>query len=158
MYKITYLKSWQYTVSYNSSKGDFALTGKGQWVQWKFSAPKDVAKAFAGVPPVDRNDSTKLWTSILNFGRWNFETETSECGYNSPIGIHMIRWKLVQWTIIPGLAELLVAIALRTNFKIVSRFGRGNSVQYKPRELAAMRDPSYRTFWRTVMANNLLNC
>lgn len=67
-------------------------------------------------------------------------------GHNSPIGIHMSCWKLAQWKIGPGLAEnleLFIAIALRTNFKILFEFGWGNTEPFKLYEMATMNNSVY---------------
>jgi hypothetical protein len=82
---------------YDSSKEEFTVTGIGQHFQWKFSAPKDVAKAFAGVPPKDRKDSIKIYNDIADLGWWNYEIDTSMNSHNSHVDIHMSCWKLAQW-------------------------------------------------------------
>ena len=131
---------------YDSSKGEFTLTGIGWRSQWKFSAPKDATKAFAGVPPEDRKDFTKIYSNTTDFGWRNFEIDTSMNGHNSPIGIHMSCWKLAQWQIGSGLAdnlELFIAIALLTNFKILSKFGWGNTEPFKLYKMATMNNSRY---------------
>jgi hypothetical protein len=58
-------------------------------------------------------------------------------------------WKLVQWKLGPGVAqnlELFIAIALRTNFNILSKFGNGNVHPFRLYEMAAMNNSRYGTY------------
>lgn len=113
----------------------------------KLSAPKDAAKAFAGVPPENRKDFTKIYHSIGDLCWWNYDLGTKS--RHSPVGIHMSCWKLVQWKLGPGVAknlELFIAIALQTNFNILSKFGFGTVYPWRLYEMATMNNSRYGTY------------
>ncbi|KAH8701723.1 hypothetical protein BGW36DRAFT_424024 [Talaromyces proteolyticus] len=136
-------------ILYDFSKGEFTLTGIGQQFNTTFTAPKDAAKAFAGVPPRDRKDFTKIYDVAPDLSWWNGDLgddyEKIDLRH-LPIGIHMSCWKLAQWKLGPGVAEnleLFIAIALRTTFGIISGFrGEGNTWPFNIYEIVAMKNSS----------------
>jgi hypothetical protein len=139
------------TVLYDSSIGEFTLTGIGKQFLLGMTTPKDAGKAFAGVPRRDTKGFTKIYQQRPDLDWW---TDSPKESYKKrdwrhlPIGIHMSCWKLAQWIIGPGIAEnleLFIAIALQTTFETLTEL-RGRSLPHNIYELVALKNSPYGTY------------